>query len=126
MIRVFIISSHLMFSRGLESLLHQHTAVDIVGREADVEQAIGQVKLLQPDVVILDSDAPPPNFTMTAMRILRERLETRVIGLSLQHNNIYTYQVRQQIARSVQDLIEAIKRDNSSFALVNLKDAPRR
>jgi DNA-binding NarL/FixJ family response regulator len=51
----FIISSHLMFQHGLESLLSQQDGVDIIGRTTNPDSALEQIKTLQPDVVIIDS-----------------------------------------------------------------------
>ena len=103
--RVFILSSHPLFSQGVESLLRQEPGVDIVGRETDVDKAIERIKELQPDVVILDSGDPTPEL----MCILREGVGTKVIGLNLQDNTIGIYRGEQRVVKSIEDLIEAIE-----------------
>jgi DNA-binding NarL/FixJ family response regulator len=108
MARIFIISSQLMFGRGLESLLRQEIGADIVGQETDVEQAVDRIKELQPDVVIVDSDGPAYDSTLALMHILRANPGIKVIGLSLQNNNLYTYRAKQWVARGVEDLEKAI------------------
>jgi DNA-binding NarL/FixJ family response regulator len=108
--RIFIISSHLMFSCGLESLLRQEAKLDFVGQEADVGRAIERIKELQPDVVILDSDGSVPEV----FSILRARPGVKVISLSLQNNNLCVYQAKQRITKSVEDLLEVIENDPTS------------
>lgn len=104
---IFIISSHLMFSHGLESLLRQETDFDIVGQEKDMERAIEQIKELQPDVIILDSD----NAVSQVTPILHTNPDIKIISLNLQNNDLYVYQAKQQAAKETEDLVKAIKDD---------------
>ena len=105
--RIFIISSHLLFSHGLESLLYPEPYLEIVGQKRDMEQAIEQIKELQPDVVILDSD----NADSQVTPILHASPGVKVVSLSLQNNDLYVYQAKQRVAMETEDLVEAIKDD---------------
>jgi DNA-binding NarL/FixJ family response regulator len=107
--RVFIISSHPLFGQGVESLLRQETGVDIAGRETDVDTAIERIKELRPHVVILDSADPACVPTPAVMRILKEGLEAKVIGLNLQDNTLCIYRGEQRVVKSVEDLVQAIE-----------------
>ena len=109
--RVFVISSRLMFGHGLESLLRQETNFDIVGQETNIDQAIKQMKDLQPNVVILDSE----NAVSRVTPILHASPGVKVISLSLQNNDLYVYQVKQWIVRETEDLVEAIKANLSDI-----------
>lgn len=98
-----------MFGRGLESLLGQERNIEIVGQQADVEQAIAQIKQLQPDVVILDSDDPSHSLTPVLLyRILKQHSGVKVVGLSLQNNRFYVYGAMQGVVNDVADLLKAI------------------
>jgi DNA-binding NarL/FixJ family response regulator len=105
--RIFVISDHLMFGQGLESLLRQEAELDIIGQETDFSQAIERIKELQPDVVILDSDDAAPKVAS----ILGASSGVKIISLSLQDNNLYVYQARQRVTKDVIDLLEAIEED---------------
>jgi DNA-binding NarL/FixJ family response regulator len=94
-----------MFGRGLESLLREDAKLDIVGQEADIGRAFERIRELRPDVVILDSDEPD----LEVGHILKVSPDIKVIGLSLQNNNLYVYRASQRVTRSVSDLMEAIK-----------------
>jgi AmiR/NasT family two-component response regulator len=107
--RIFILSSHPLFGQGVENLLRQESRLEIVGREADVDNAIRRIKKLQPDVVIVDSSDPASDPTSAVMRILREGVGTKVIGLNLQDNTICIYRGEQRVVKEVKDLVEAIE-----------------
>lgn len=103
-IRIFVVSSQSMFGRGIESLLREETTLDIVGQETDINRAIERIGRLRPDVVIVDHD----ESDLEIAHILRVSPNIKVIGLSLQNNNLYVYQARQRITRSVEDLLQAM------------------
>jgi len=107
--RVFMFSSHSLFSRGVESLLRRETGLEVVGWEADVDKAVERIKELQPDVVIVDRGDPGCDPTLAVMRILRQGVVAKVIGLNLQDNTIRIYRGEQRVVKEMQDLIEAIE-----------------
>ena len=107
--RIFMFSTNPLFGQGVESLLRRETGLEMVGRETDVDKAIGRIKELQPDVVILDSGDPACDLTPAVMRILREGVGTKVIGLNLQDNTICIYRGEQRVVKEVKDLVEAIE-----------------
>lgn len=111
MTSVFIISNHAMFGQGLENLLRRETVVDIVGQETDVSQGIEQIKVLQPDVVIIDDNGPPDNSAAMVIRILIEIPNIKVISVSLHHNNFYVFRALLGVAASPRDLAKAIEQD---------------
>jgi len=123
--RIFILSTHSLFSQGVESLLRRETGLEVVGREADVDNAIGRIKELQPDVVILDSGDPASDPTIAVMRILREGVGAKVIGLNLQDNTICIYRGEQRVVKEVKDLIEAIELSPLSPEPVSSEDLAR-
>ncbi len=107
--RVFILSSHPLFGRGLENLLRWEEGLEIVGHVADPEQALAQIKTLRPDAVILDSSDPALDRSLVVMRIFREGLRPCVIGLDLRNNTLAIYRGEERIVESVRDLVDAIK-----------------
>jgi len=123
--RVFILSSHPLFSQGVESLLRQESGLDIVGREADIDKAGERIKELRPDVVILDSGDPASDLAPAVMCILRERVGTKVIGLNLQDNTVCIYRGEQRVVKEVKDLVEAIEHSPLSPEPVSSEDPAR-
>ncbi len=105
--RILVLSDHLMFAHGLESLLDQGNEFQIVGQETNIERAVEQVRALQPDIVIMDrsglfKDSPE------LQRILEARSDVNVIGVSLHDNNLHIYKASQRPVEGVDDLIEVL------------------
>jgi DNA-binding NarL/FixJ family response regulator len=93
MVRVFIFSSHPLFGQGVERLLCQETGLDIVGWETDVDKAFERIKKPTPAV----------------MRILREGLGIKLVGLNLKDNTLCIYWGEQRVVKSIEDLVKAIE-----------------
>ena len=123
--RILMLSSHPLFSQGVESLLRRETGLEIVGRETDVDKAIGRIKELQPDVVILDSGDPARDSTLAVMRVLREGVGAKVIGLNLQDNTMFIYRGEQRVVKEVKDLMEAIEHGPLSPKPLSSEDLAR-
>ena len=109
--RIFMVSSYPLFSQGVETLLRQSTDIEFVGRETDSDQAIECIKLLQPDIVIVDHEFPLCTQSPMLLRILDAGLSAKVIGLNLRNNTMCIYRGEQRVAQTVQDLIHAIEND---------------
>lgn len=107
--RIFILSSHPLFSAGVETLLCDETGLEFVGREADADRAIELIKQLKPDVVVLDTNYAKCNADPILMRIFQEQLEIQVIGMNLQDNRICIFHEEQRIIHQVEDLRQAIQ-----------------
>jgi len=121
--QVFIVSNHAMFGKGLDSLLGQKEHIDIVGQENNLDRALDQVTQLQPDVLILDSDDPPyESLPAVLYRILKDDLDIKVIGLSLQDNRLYIYMATHWVVTDVDDLISAIFREETETKEIGTTD----
>lgn len=107
--RVFILSCHPLFSKGVETLLLQQQGFDIVGRESDLDSAIIRLKELHPDVIILDMGVPGGDYGPLRSRILNESQGVRIVGLNLENNTFSIYHEEQRTLHQVQDLMQAIE-----------------
>jgi DNA-binding NarL/FixJ family response regulator len=123
--RVFILSSHPLFSQGVESLLRQEAGLDIVGREADADKALERIKEIQPDVVILECAEPTRDPTLAVVRILRKEVGTKLIELNLQDNTVCIYRGEKRVVKSIEDLVEAIEHSPLSPDPVSSEDLAR-
>lgn len=98
-----------MFSLGLENLLRQDKEIKILGQETDREKAILKIKELRPDVVIVYTDDSHVGSRSFIIEILKTSPTSKVIGLSLQNNTFYVYQVKLGETGSVDDLFKTLK-----------------
>jgi chemotaxis response regulator CheB len=112
--RIFLLSSHPLFGQGVESLLRRESGFDIVGLETDIDRAVARIKRLRPDAVVVDSNEAIPDPALVVMRILREGLDTRVIGVNLWNNVVCVYHGQQRVLKEVQDLVQAIQGESLS------------
>jgi len=118
--RVFVFSGPSLFSQGLKSLLHHELKVHTIGQETEVDQAIKQVKALQPDVIILISSDAASHGQLPILRILKECAGVKVIGLNLQDNTLYIYQTEKRIIKQPEDLLEAIEAGSHTKSTVSI------
>lgn len=108
--RVFIFANQAMFAQGVMSLLGHEPDLTIIGWEADLDEALRQVRQTQPDVVILaQKDATlAAALDAIATRFLAEELNTKIIELNLHDNTVCIYQREQRVITEVADLLTAI------------------
>jgi len=76
-------------------------------------------------VVILNSSDPAGDHAPAVMRILREGVGAKVIGLNLQDNTMCIYRGEQRVVKEVKDLVEAIERSPLSPEPVSSEDLAR-
>jgi DNA-binding NarL/FixJ family response regulator len=98
---VFVSSNYSIFQRGLERMLHQCGQIDIVGRSANRE-TVERVKVLKPDVVILDSTGMTGDLISNILRILSLHPVVKVIHMTLYHNRLSVYQFNPHMAAGYQ------------------------
>jgi DNA-binding NarL/FixJ family response regulator len=89
-IRVLIADDHRLFAEALEAILSTDERLEIVGKAADGEEAVGLAVALKPDVILMDI-AMPKLDGVEAVRLIREKQPTsRILMLtgSNSHNDI--------------------------------------
>jgi len=108
--RVFILYSHGLFARGVQSLLNKVGQVEVVGVEKDDQQALDTIKALNPDVILVDSGTTREDPCLTIAEIFQEAPGARVISLSLEESGIDVYDKQRIVACGPDDLVRAIRR----------------
>jgi DNA-binding NarL/FixJ family response regulator len=71
-IRVLIADDHRLFAEALEVILATDERIEIVGKAADGEEAVGLAAALKPDVILMDI-AMPKLDGLDAARLIREK-----------------------------------------------------
>jgi DNA-binding NarL/FixJ family response regulator len=93
--RILIVDDHEMMRRGVESIITSNSLGEVCGDAGNGEEAIGKVKELMPDLVILDVSMPVINGLEAARQIRRIAPSIKILILTM-HNS-------PQIADAVQE-----------------------
>jgi DNA-binding NarL/FixJ family response regulator len=78
---VVLVDDHAMFRTGVRSELAD--SVEVVGEAADVDEAVGAVLSLRPDVVLLDVHLPGGGGGEVLRRVAHQAPETKFLALSV-------------------------------------------
>jgi len=81
-IRVLVADDHPIVRRGLRSLIKRRPEMALVGEAADGLEAVEKVRLLQPDVILLDLMMPRQDGLQAIRAIKQENPEARILVLT--------------------------------------------
>ncbi len=116
MIKLILVDDHPMFREGVAAHLKMHEGLDIIAQAENGEQLLEQLKIMSPDIVMMDISMPKING-MDALEIVRDRHpDVRVIILSMHDDKEYILNVMRAGADgyllkdiSGEDMIHAIE-----------------
>ena len=120
-IRLLVVDDHEVVREAFIGLLNRQEDFQVVGEAADGEEAVRQVALLHPDVVLMDVDMPKMNGIEATRCIKQQQTGSAVIGLSLHEEKSVTRAMAEAGAETYvskqapgEDLVETIRRVCSS------------
>lgn len=82
-LRIVLVDDHLVMRQGLAGLLRMEPDFEIAGEASDGESAVGLIRELKPDVVLMDIGMPGMDGIQATRIINKELPEVRIIGLSM-------------------------------------------
>ena len=88
-IRVILADDHPIVRAGISQVLKELPGVEVVGEAADGREAVKQVTLARPDIVLMDISMPGLNGLDATERIIKALPEVRVIILSRHEEEQY-------------------------------------
>ncbi len=92
-IKILIVDDHAIVREGLRQLLNNQEDMEVVGEAGDGLEALKKVKILQPDVTLLDI-AIPRLSGLEAVRLIKEAVPgTQVVVFSMHKKEAYVHQV---------------------------------
>jgi len=91
-IRVLLVDDHTMVRSGFRLLLETARDIEILGEASDGEEAVGLVRDLKPDVVLMDLGMPNADGIQATRAIKDACATTRVLILTMHADDVYIRQ----------------------------------
>lgn len=88
-IRVLIVDDHPMVAQGISAILETYDDIEVVGTLCNGREAIEQIGVMDPDVMLLDLNMPQMNGLTASEIILEKRPDTRILILSMHESPEY-------------------------------------
>jgi ATP/maltotriose-dependent transcriptional regulator MalT/ActR/RegA family two-component response regulator len=82
-VKVLLVDDHAVLRKGMIMLLSDEPDIVVVGEASDGEEAVAQVRALQPDVVVMDISMPRLDGIEATRQIVAESPHSKVISLSI-------------------------------------------
>ncbi|MBI2853809.1 MAG: response regulator transcription factor [Chloroflexi bacterium] len=92
-IRIVIADDHAMVREGIRMILAAQPDIEVVGEAADGKQAVEQVRLLMPDIALMDVAMPGLGGLEAALEIRKLAARTRILVLSQYDNKEYIFRL---------------------------------
>lgn len=104
----FILYTHSLFARGLETLLAEQDGIVVTGMGLKGDEALGRIKVLRPDVIIVEAEPAGFEPEQLLWRFLHEQPRARMVRLNLEDNTAFFYSGSRCTAASIEELIRCL------------------
>lgn len=94
-IKILLVDDNQAFAAAVRQFLDMLPGAEVVGHEHDGSQALGRIRQLQPDVVLLDIVMPGMNGLEVARALQSWPQAPRIVFLSLHDNTAYRSAARE-------------------------------
>lgn len=98
-LRILIADDHALVRASIRRLIESMEDAEVVGEASDGREVVSKVKLLDPNIVLLDLLMPELNGLDAARQIAAERPDLGIICLTMHSNAEYVRQARKMGAR---------------------------
>jgi two-component system, NarL family, response regulator NreC len=92
-IRILLVDDHQVVRSGLRMLLSNESDVEIVGEAGTAREALEAVKLLKPDVILMDIGLPDMSGIDATRAIKRTNPEVAVVALTIHEDEEYFFKM---------------------------------
>ena len=123
-ISILIADDHSLIRQGLKQILELEKDITVVAQASNGSEAVQLARTYRPDVILMDINMPGTNGLQAIKEIKQEKLESRVIVLTIHEDREYLFKTLQMGAEGyvLKDaepsvLIEAIRNVYSGAVL---------
>ncbi|MBU0485274.1 MAG: response regulator transcription factor [Proteobacteria bacterium] len=90
-IKVMLIDDHTLVRDGIRELLEDQAKIEVIAESASGKDALKKIKLLRPDVCVVDISLPDMNGLDLLPLIHEASAETKTVILSMHKKDAYVY-----------------------------------
>jgi DNA-binding NarL/FixJ family response regulator len=119
-LRILVVDDHAVVRRGVRALLESQPGWEVCGEATTGRDAVEQVKVLRPEIVVLDLSLPELNGLDATRQILKESPQTQVLVLTMHSSEVLAQQVLQAGARGY------VLKSDADLSLVDAVQSLRR
>ena len=94
-IKLVLADDHAVVRSGLRMLLQAQPDIEIVGEAETGQQALAQVRSLQPDIILMDIQMPGMNGIEATRQIKEAHADTAVLALTMHEDDQYFFEMLQ-------------------------------
>lgn len=113
--RVVLADDHVLFRKGIKSILEKDHGIEVVGEADDGLMLLALLRRVDPDLVILDVCMPQLRGLEAAMEIKKITPDVKILILSMHRDRAY---VRSAIAAGVEGYLLKEDADTELFAAI--------
>jgi DNA-binding NarL/FixJ family response regulator len=113
---ILLVDDHQILRQGLQSLLHRHPDLKVIGQAADGRAAVQMARELSPDVVVMDIAMPGLNGIDATRQMVLAQPNAKVIALSMHRDRRFAEEMLRVGAKAYlvkdeafEELAEAIR-----------------
>ena len=128
MIRILLVDDQNIIWQGLQALFRNRPQLEMVGYATNGKDALQQVAILRPDIVLIDIEMPEMNGIVATQKICQQFPQSRVIIFSSHEDPIYAIQSLQAGAKGYllkqtlfEDLEKAIELVHHGYSQIESK-----
>lgn len=92
-LRLLLADDHVVVRSGLRMLLQAREEIEIVGEAENGREAVEKVRMLKPDVVLMDVQMPDMNGIEATRRIKEVSPQTAVLALTMHEDDHYFFEM---------------------------------
>ena len=82
---LYIVDDHQLLIDGIKSMVANNTDWDVIGYANDGAEAVQNIPILKPDIVLMDLDMPIMNGMLATEKLLKLNPEFKIIIVTLHH-----------------------------------------
>jgi two-component system NarL family response regulator len=89
--KIIIVDDHVLFREGLAAIIRSETDIEIMGQAGSVQEAIELVKILKPDLVLMDFGLPDGTGADATRAILKEYPQCKIVFLTMSEEDEHLF-----------------------------------